>query len=181
MFGDQGYGPPSDGPYEPAGFGTPGFGPPGMRASAADRDRVTDVLKGAFGEGRLSKDEFDERCTQVMDARTYGELAPIIADLPSGVGFGPLPMPYPPYPPMATSTSGLATGALACGILEIFTGGMTAIPAVVLGHMARNEIRQTGKRGDGMAIAGLILGYLAIAVWVIIIIAVIGVATRGGG
>jgi hypothetical protein len=153
-----------------------------MRASAADRDRVADVLKAAFGEGRLSKDEFDERYTQVMDARTYGELAPIVADLPGGMGFGPPPpVPYPPYRPVARSTSALATGALVCGILEIFTAGMTGIPAVVLGHMARNEIRETGKRGDGMAIAGLILGYLAIAVWLIAIIAVVGVTTRGGG
>jgi hypothetical protein len=153
-----------------------------MRASTVDRDRVTDVLKAAFGEGRLSKDEFDERCTQVMEARTYGELAPIIADLPGGAGYGPSPsVPYPPYRPVARSTSALATGALVCGVLEIFTFGMTGIPAVILGHMARNEIRQTGKRGDSMALTGLILGYLAIAGWVIAMIAVAGVATRGGG
>jgi hypothetical protein len=46
--------------------------------------------------------------------------------------------------------------------------------------MARNEIRRTGKRGDGMAITGLVLGYLAIAGWVIAIAAAAAI-TAGGG
>jgi len=148
-----------------------------MLASAADRDRVAELLKVAFGDGRLTKDEFDERFEQVMNARTYGELAPIIADLP--VGAAP-PAPYP-YRPVVAQTSGLATGALVCGILEIFTAGMTGIPAIILGHMARGEIRRTGKRGDGMAIAGLALGYLAMAGWVVFLIAVIAVASGSSG
>ncbi|MBO0821992.1 MAG: DUF1707 and DUF4190 domain-containing protein [Nocardiopsaceae bacterium] len=150
-----------------------------MRASAADRDRVVDVLKGAFGEGRLTKDEFDERCTRTMNARTYGDLAQVVEDLPGGAVFGTAPVPYPPYRPAMTTTSGLATGSMVCGILELFTGGLSAIPAVILGHMARSEIRRTGKRGDGMAIAGLVLGYLAIVGWVLIIIAAIAL-TAGG-
>ena len=193
MTGDQRYGPRSGGHYEtpryggsgfgPPGtprYGVPGFGPPGMLASAADRDRMIEVLKTAFGEGRLTKDEFDERCTQVMDARTYGDLAPIVADLPGGAGLGTAPpMPYQPYEPVMDRTSGLAAGALVCGILELFTVGLTAIPAVILGHMARNEIRETGKRGDGMALTGLVLGYLAIAGWVIAIAAAASI-TAGG-
>jgi uncharacterized protein DUF1707/uncharacterized protein DUF4190 len=147
-----------------------------MLASAADRDRVAELLKVAFGDGRLTKDEFDERFDQVMNARTYGDLAPIVADLPAGAA----PAPYP-YRPVTTQTSGLATGSLICGILEIFTAGMTGIPAIVLGHMARGEIRRTGKRGDGMAIAGLVLGYLAMAGWVVFLIAVIAVASGSSG
>jgi uncharacterized protein DUF1707/uncharacterized protein DUF4190 len=150
-----------------------------MLASAADRDQMIDLLKNAFGEGRLTKDEFDERCTQVMDARTYGDLAPIVADLPGGFGAAPA-VPYQPYEPAIGQTSGLAAGALVCGILELFTAGLTAIPAVILGHMARGEIRRTGKRGDGMAIAGLVLGYLAIAGWVLAIAAAAAI-TAGGG
>lgn len=151
-----------------------------MRASAADRDRVTDVLKAAFADGRLTKDEFDERCDRTMSARTYGDLSQVIADLPGGAVFGTAPVPHSPYQPVMAQTSGLATGSLVCGVLEVFTGGLSAIPAVILGHMARSEIRATGKRGDGMAIAGLVLGYLAIAGWVIVILAVIALAAASG-
>jgi hypothetical protein len=147
-----------------------------MLASAADRDRMIDLLKTAFGEGRLTKDEFDERCTRVMNARTYGDLAPIVADLPGGAAPA---VPYQGYQPVMERTSGLAAGALVCGILELFTVGITCIPAVILGHMARSEIRRTGKRGDGMALAGLVLGYLAIAGWVIAIAAAAAI-TAGG-
>ena len=40
--------------------------------------------------------------------------------------------------------------------------GITAIPAVILGHWARREIRRTGAGGDGMAVAGLTLGWIVI-------------------
>jgi len=178
VTGDQGYGPRSSGRYGTPRYGVPGFGPPGMLASAADRDQMIELLKNAFGEGRLTKDEFDERCTLVMDARTYGDLAPIVADLP---GDAAPPAPYQPYEPVMERTSGLAAGALVCGILELFTVGLTGIPAVVLGHMARGEIRRTGKRGDGMAIAGLVLGYLAIVGWVIAIATAAAITAHGGG
>jgi hypothetical protein len=59
---------------------------PEMRASDADRDRVIDVLRAALGEGRLTPDEFEERLAGVMSARTFGELAPFTADLPSAPG-----------------------------------------------------------------------------------------------
>jgi hypothetical protein len=148
-----------------------------MLASAADRERMIDLLKAAFGEGRLSKDEFDERCTRVMNARTYGDLAPIVADLPGGTVFGTPPLsPYRAYPPFMAPTSGLAAGSLVCGILEVVTLGLTSIPAVILGHMARTEIRRTGKRGDGMAITGLILGYLAFIGWALFIVAAISLS-----
>ncbi|MBO0802654.1 MAG: DUF1707 and DUF4190 domain-containing protein [Nocardiopsaceae bacterium] len=163
-------------------YGAPGFGPPGMRAAAADRERAIDLLKAAFGEGRLTKDEFDERCARVMSSKTYGDLAPIVTDLPGGVAFSTAPVPYsPPYQPAPAPSSGLAAASLACGILEFFTGGLTAIPAVVLGHMGRGEIRRTGKPGDGMALAGLILGYLAIAGWVLFIAVGVAFAAHSGG
>jgi hypothetical protein len=136
-----------------------------MLAAAADRERTIDVLKAAFGEGRLSKEEFDSRSARVLAARTYADLATVVNDLPAGpVGpAGPV-MPYHPYYPQVAPlppTNGLALGSMICGIAEIFTLGLAAIPAVILGHLARSQIRQTGERGDGMAVAGLVLGYLA--------------------
>jgi hypothetical protein len=147
-----------------------------MLAAAADRERTIDVLKAAFGEGRLSKEEFDSRSARVLAARTYADLATVVNDLPAGpVGpAGPV-MPYHPYYPQVAPlppTNGLALGSMICGIAEIFTLGLAAIPAVILGHLARSQIRQTGERGDGMAVAGLVLGYLAIAGWALVILLV---------
>src|SRR6516225_45357 len=102
--GAPSYGPPLDGPpgygqsryvppgYWPTSYQRPGYGPqygpaygqPGMLASAADRDRTIDVPKAAYGEGRLTKDEFDARSARTMAARRYGDLAAIVADLPAG-------------------------------------------------------------------------------------------------
>jgi hypothetical protein len=196
-YGQPAYGPPSYGPVPPYGplppygqvppygqipygqlpYGQPGAVHPGMLTATADRERTMDVLKAAYGEGRITKDEFELRAGRAMSARTYAQLAAVVADLPAGPHLGI--MPYQPgyYPAINTPTSGLAIGALVCGILEIFTLGFAAIPAVILGHLARTQIRQTGERGEGMAIAGLVLGYLGIGIWILIAITI---AARGG-
>jgi hypothetical protein len=53
-----------------------------LRASDADRDAVTERLREAAGEGRLAPDELEERVDSALRARTYGELARLVADLP---------------------------------------------------------------------------------------------------
>jgi Domain of unknown function (DUF1707) len=55
----------------------------GLRASRADRERVIDLLKTAFAQGRLDKGEFDARIGQALASRTYGELAAVTADIRS--------------------------------------------------------------------------------------------------
>jgi hypothetical protein len=136
-----------------------------MRASDNDRSRAQAHLNEAFAEGRLSQQEWDERATALVSAVTYGELVNLTADLP-GPGPGwqldrPSQLPLQPF--VQQRTSGLAIGALACGIGQAFVGPPAAIAAIVLGHNARRRIRQTGEQGDGLAVAGLVLGYLGIA------------------
>ncbi len=164
--------PPAYGTYpQPYRYGQPAQ--PGMLAATADRERTVDVLKAAFIEGRLSQEEFDARSSRVMTARTYADLAAIVADLPMGPGGAVAPyQAYYPHVAPLPPTSGLAVGALVCGIAEIFTLGLAGIPAIILGHMARANIRQTGERGDGMAVAGLVLGYMALAGWAFIMLVI---------
>jgi uncharacterized protein DUF1707 len=57
-----------------------GYGP--LRASHADREQVIDVLKVAFAQGRLDRDEFDLRADQALAARTYADLAVLTDDIP---------------------------------------------------------------------------------------------------
>ena len=55
----------------------------GLQASRADRERVIDLLKAAFAQGRLDSDEFDARIGWALASRTYAELAAVTADIPA--------------------------------------------------------------------------------------------------
>ena len=139
---------------------------PGMRAASADRERAVDVLKAGFAEGRLTQEEYNERVGRAYAARTYGELTALTADLPAGAV--PAVWPVSVYQPPMTTNS-LARASLVLGVAEFFTMGLTAIPAIICGHMAKREMRQTGQRGDGLATSGLVLGYMAVIFWGILI------------
>jgi hypothetical protein len=85
------------------------------------------------------------------------------------------------YTPVASS--GLAIASMVCGIIAVIScyfGGIFGIPAVICGHLALSKIQQcpVPMTGRGMAIAGLVMGYLGIlfslAALVIIFIAMIG-------
>src|SRR5271165_3525362 len=54
-----------------------------MRASDHDRQEVVDRLRGALEDGRLTMDEFEDRVGLAYQAVTYGDLAPLCADLPA--------------------------------------------------------------------------------------------------
>jgi hypothetical protein len=157
-----------------------------MRATDADRDQAGTVLQTAYSEGRLSWPEFDARSTALVKAQTYDQLTALTADLPARApGQPPQSYPYPPQGyPAARGTNGMAIAAMICGIAQFFGFWLLGtIPAVVLGHIARRQIRQTGEQGDGMALAGLILGYVGLAlsaVAVILLVVLVAVGTHGG-
>ena len=74
------------------------------------------------------------------------------------------------FVPGATKTSGLAIASLATGILGFICDPFLAITAVVLGHIARSQIRKDPSlKGSGMALTGLIFGYL----WIVVLICLI--------
>jgi hypothetical protein len=56
-----------------------------LRTSQADREQAIDVLKAAFVQGRLTKDEFSLRVGQVFASRTYADLGALTADVPGWV------------------------------------------------------------------------------------------------
>jgi hypothetical protein len=68
---------------------------------------------------------------------------------------------------MPARTNPLAIASLVCGIGQPFTGFLSTIPAIVLGHMARREIRRTGEDGKGLATVGLVLGWTGFAMLVV--------------
>jgi len=56
-----------------------------LRASHADREHTIEMLKAAFVQGMLAKDDFDARVSQAFASRTYAGLAALTADLPAGL------------------------------------------------------------------------------------------------
>lgn len=85
------------GTEDPAAVGGGGS----LRAGHDDRHRVTELLKTAFTEGRLTEEELDERTGQALAARTYAELDALTADIPGiprldGPPGSPVPSPATP-------------------------------------------------------------------------------------
>lgn len=160
-----------------------------MRAGHADRDRTVDVLKAAFAEGRLSVQEYEHRHEAAAAAQTYGQLAALIADLPSGPVPGPVPpaqaqpvpatflpppMPMPMPMPVRRPTNGVAIASFVFGLL-----GFSPV-AVITGHVARGQIRRQDQDGDWAAVAGLVLGYIGLAFWVLMALLIIVAAVAAG-
>ena len=98
----------------------------------------------------------------------------------SGPGAGvPGPISYQqpnPYGAYAPPTNGMAIASMILGIISIPAmfaycfGTPLAISAVVLGHLARKEIRRTASGGDGLALAGLICGYISLSICALIML-----------
>jgi Domain of unknown function (DUF1707)/Domain of unknown function (DUF4190) len=153
-----------------------------MLASHADRERAVDVLRAGYGEGRLEHDEFEKRVSRAYAARTVGELAVLVADLPAG----PVPQPVAgavvpqTFLPVRRQTNAKAIGAAVCGLLCLPTIGLTGIPAVILGHAARNEMERSGEAGEGLALTGLVLGWLSTAGWALVLTLLVAVALATG-
>jgi hypothetical protein len=84
----------SDSFAEPTGVGPIAGG--NLRASDTDRDKVATVLSTAYAEGRITREEHDERLDAVMRARTFDDLVPITNDLvPLAPATPPAPVPVP--------------------------------------------------------------------------------------
>jgi len=92
----------------------------------------------------------------------------------------PPPLPPPPRPaapPASPPTSGMAIASLVLGV-----SGLTVVPligsilALILGYMARNDIRQRPGEvsGEGLATAGIIMGWIAVGLTILAILAGVG-------
>lgn len=68
--------------------------------------------------------------------------------------------PAPGAPPSRQKTNGLAVASLILGILWVWWVG--SVLAVIFGHVALSQIKKTGAAGRGLAVAGLVLGYIGI-------------------
>ncbi len=109
---------------------------------------------------------------------------PITDAPPAGAYPPPLGLQVVPAPPV----NGMAIASLVCGILGWVMFPLVApLLAVIFGHVARGQIRRTGEGGGGMALAGLLLGYINLALCLavllvgIVVILIALVAARAAG
>jgi len=110
---------------------------------------------------------FCDQCGQPVPGQTATQ------PLQPGAPLQPPPAPYP----VAEETSGKALASMITGIFGLLFF-FPAIAAIILGHMSRSEIRKSNGRlkGNGMATAGLVMGYGMIAmIPFILIIAAIAI------
>ncbi|WP_219512699.1 MmpS family transport accessory protein [Nonomuraea ceibae] len=80
----------------------------------------------------------------------------------------PYSQPNPAYgQPPAPRTNGLAVASLVLGLIGFISCGLTSILAVIFGHVAIGQIRRDGTDGRGMALAGVILGWVLSGAWIL--------------
>ena len=116
-------------------------------------------------------------------AAPYGGYAPGPQGMPYGQPMhqpppGAYPVPYgqpygygyPYVPPQRTN--GMAIASMVLGILWLYWVG--SILALVFGYIARNQIRERGEAGGGMATAGIVLGWIGVGF--IGLVVVLGIA-----
>ncbi len=116
-------------------------GDPRIRASDADRDRATALLREHHAAGRLTAEEFHERMDRALDAKTLGEIDELMADLPA-IDLYRLPdaslRRIPPQPGQSLlprdfggTVSKLPPGAMAFGAWATATSALIAVWAVM--------------------------------------------------
>jgi hypothetical protein len=76
---------------------------------------------------------------------------------------------YGPGPPAQQKTNGMAIASLVCSVLGLFCG-VGAILGVVLGFVARGQIHRSAgaEKGEGLAIAGIVVGFVVIALGILV-------------
>jgi hypothetical protein len=79
-----------------------------------------------------------------------------------GYGYGGYAQPMP-----VRQTNGLAIASMVVSLASILICGWPAIIGAIMGHVARRQIRERGEDGDGMALTGVIVGWIVFALSVI--------------
>jgi type II secretory pathway pseudopilin PulG len=124
------------------------------------------------GETNADTARYCQRCGQPFAATTNRLAEPPLNFPPSGATPA-----VQPIDPSAQETDGKAVASLVCGLI-FFLFPLTTIAAIILGIQSRADIKRSGgrKKGEGMALTGMILGFTQVAmIPVFLIIAAIAI------
>ncbi|GAB3868060.1 hypothetical protein GCM10028801_43410 [Nocardioides maradonensis] len=98
---------------------------------------------------------------------------------PQGPPYGSEPYGGPPLYQPPRPTNGLAIGSMivslvaVAGALLCCLPGLIGIAGAVMGHVARGQIRTRGEQGEGFALAGIIIGWAATALSVLVVVVLV--------
>jgi hypothetical protein len=134
-----------------------------LRTSHADREQAIGVLKAAFVQGRLTKDEFDLRVGQVFVSRTYADLGALTADIPGWVASAQPSDEHAGAPGRVLSFKTAArVGAVGAGpavasaaVVMMQSSGVPAVAGVLVVGLT------------GVVVAGLLAALLMLLSWVV--------------
>jgi hypothetical protein len=134
-----------------------------LRASHADREQAIEVLKAAFVQGRLTKNEFDLRVGQVFASRTYADLGVLTADIPGWVTSAQPSAEHAREPGRMLSFRTAARVGAVCAIPSMASAGVvmmhsSGVPAVA-------DVLLVGL--TGVFVAGLLAALLMFLSWVV--------------
>lgn len=90
---------------------------------------------------------------------TYGQSDPYAAYGGAPQAVDPYAGAYPGPVVYSRPTNTMAILSLVFSLVGLITYGFTCIVGVILGHVARSQIKRTGEQGAGLALSGLIVGY----------------------
>ena len=170
----NGYGPPPGSPEYGPPPGTNGYGPP-QGANGYGPPPGTNGYGPPQGANGYGPPPGTNGYGPPQGANGYGPppVVPGYSSMPApeyGYGYQP---GYPGYGfvPVA-KTNGFAIASLVCSLLWIF--GLTGVLAIVFGFVARSQIKQSGggQRGNGLALAGIIIGFISVIATVLVFVAV---------
>jgi hypothetical protein len=135
-----------------------------MRSSHADREQAIEVLKDAFTQGRLDKDELDARVGHAFASRTYAELAAVTADIPAA----PAAVEPVTATPVAAEQASTPARTLAKAALRAALCVLVAAALVGIAFLTQNLISLflafLAVPGAAIAVSGF-LGYGVIDAW----------------
>ena len=151
-----------------------GPGPGPVEAADLALDDAIASSEEAFEEAEVRVEELD-----VEDASVD---IPPVEEWEAAVPPVPAPAPSPPSPPSVPMTQSIPSSGLAIASLVLGICGLTILPllasilAIIFGYMARRDIRQRPDEvsGEGMAMAGIVMGWIAVG------LAVAGLLLFGG-
>ena len=134
-----------------------------LRTSHADRAQAIDVLKAAFAQGRLTKDEFDSRVGQVLTSRTFADLDTLTSDIPDGVSNAEPPAERAAAPGRVLSFKtaarvgavGASPSMASAAVVLVQSSGVPAVAGVLLVGLT------------GLLVAGLLTALLMLLSWVV--------------
>jgi Domain of unknown function (DUF1707) len=105
-----------------------------LRASHADREQVIDMLKAAFVQGRLARDEFGRRIGQALASQTHADLAALTADIPAGLTGAQPPEPArePADKQAVTAVACVSAAWTSIWVPPVIMGGTKSLASLVL-------------------------------------------------